>query len=205
METIKGLFKFAVDVILIHIAVIVIGLAAPVLFTVVPFVVIAKNPGADLSMFSTAYLMAGPFVSAFWMIIMCHLPLAMKAYRVGKLDEYKAEKGGVRGVLKAIGFMVLGFIGTVIAEGVLLVVTNSVHTQAEYVRFFMVAPFAVFAPVLILLAVRYLRSKREDAFDDQIEAARFARQYEIDVKRHAEKQATAAKEAQWLSEIGIRA
>lgn len=199
METIKGIFKFALDLILIHIAVIVIGLAAPVLFVVVPFVVIAMNPGADLSMFSTAYLLVGPLAAAFWMIILCHLPLAIRAYRVGRLDEYKAKKGGTRGVLKGIGFMILGFGCSFAAEVVLLVLFGSVHTQAEYVRFFMLAPFAVFAPVLVLLVVRFLRYRREDAADDHYESLRYAKQYVVDVNRHEARQRIAV-EGNWLQQ-----
>ena len=68
-------------------------------------------------------------------------------------------------------------------------------------HFYIVAPFAVFAPVLVSVYRRHQRNKRDAEY---IESERFTTQYAIDVQRHADKQEQKQREALWLAEIGVR-
>jgi hypothetical protein len=73
----------------------------------------------------------------------------------------EANGGIVRTVGKSILFMVGGFFGSALAEGIFLVAAYHVFPhepkRGSMMLYFAIAPFAVFAPCLIVLLSRALR------------------------------------------------
>lgn len=194
-----------VQIILSQLAVFALLVLSPVLYLTVPFYVVAKYPGANLSTFATAYLIFGPFASAFWMVVVCRYWLAFMAAHQGRLDEFKANNPWIKGMFKCIGWMILGFVGTCVAEFILLGMFGYVHTQADYYKFFTVAPFFVFSPSLLVILARIIRRIGQGNADDHYEALRYAKQYVIDANRHEAKQRVASQDNLWLQDCGIKA
>ena len=99
-------------------------------------------------------------------------------------------------------------IGSILAEAALILLQcftqvfgSHMYASDMFNHFFIAAPFAVFAPVLVSMYRRHQRNKRDAEY---IESERFTKQYAIDVQRHEDKQAQSKREALWLAEIGVR-
>jgi hypothetical protein len=101
----------------------------------------------------------GPFVCAFWTLVSCHWPAVRKAHREGRLHEWRDDAGGYRRTIpKAFAFMLLGLFGSIFSEfvfGALFRVPNGDPWGAAL--YFAAAPFATFAPVLLLWLIRWMR------------------------------------------------
>ena len=156
--TIKELVKWALTQVLLFLGVILFGLSAPLLFTVGALWLAWRYPDYA-SMWAVIYLFAGPFACAIWMVFICHWHSVRQWQRSGKLDSWREDHGGmICTVGKSIWFMISGFLGSVLAEGVL---TYTAHRMSvipgHLMLFFAVAPFAVFAPVLLVLLSRWIR------------------------------------------------
>src|SRR5271169_3014180 len=87
-------------------------LAAPLLFSVVPYVCIWADPNSDFSMLALAYLALGPFASAFWLMMVGVLPDVYRAHKEGRIFEANHFKG--------FGLMFVGFSGSLGAEALFL-------------------------------------------------------------------------------------
>src|SRR5271157_462698 len=81
-------------------------LLAPLLYWTIPFAFVAIDRNSDFRMLVFAYMALGPFVSAFWTMIVC----MVRRYRRMTSDgrPYQRSLGGVAA---AFGFMLFGFFG----------------------------------------------------------------------------------------------
>jgi hypothetical protein len=177
METIKsvvgGIAKFAA----FNLALILFVVAAPVIYLTVPFAVVIANPASNLWWLVAAYMVSGPVASAFGMILICHWSSFHTARLSGKtITEWRAANGGMRRtVWKAIGFMCLGLVGTVISETIFCIVFHFLivpPNAVSYLVFFAMAPFAVYAPVILTVVIRRRRTAAEN-----LQAAQWRAEY----------------------------
>ena len=125
-------------------------LFAPAILLVVPLALVHFFPGDDtIGLLKVLLGVFGPFACAFWLVIASAYPEARQAVREGR--RYKA---GLRGHLKAIAFMVIGFL---MSAGAMLYVARSARDDSDTL-WFIKAYIAVFSPIIILAGWRTLRS-----------------------------------------------
>jgi hypothetical protein len=134
-------------------------LLAPLLYSTVPFAFIALDPNSDFCMLAFAYLVLGPFASAFWTMMVGVFPAVYQAQKEGR--TYEAAWGDHA---KAVAFMLLGFFGSVTAELLFCrmfrvpTYTSDVSVNAtNWNLWFGGAGIAVFLPVMLLIASRLLK------------------------------------------------
>ena len=125
-------------------------LFAPAIFLVVPLLVVHYFPGDDaIGLLKVLLGVLGPFACAFWLVIASAYPAARQAVREGR--RYRA---GLRGHLKAIAFMVIGFI---MSAAAVLFVAVRCPSDSDTI-WFVKAYLAVFSPMIILAGWRVLVS-----------------------------------------------
>lgn len=182
METIKGILGAVARFAAINIAVILFVVAAPLLYVTVPFAVVIAMPGQNLWWLVMAYMLLGPLASAFWMLVICHYPTVHKARLAGKLSSWRQDQGGLgRTLTKSFGFMFLGIFGTIVSEAIFCVTFHSLlvpPNAVSYLVFFVMAPFAVFAPVLLTFVYR-----RRKAAARKVEYTNLREQYRQELLR----------------------
>ena len=137
--------------------------AAPLLYLTIPFLLIAFDPHGYFSVLAGIYMLLGPLIAAFWMLVSCHWPTVRRARLEGRLSTWREDAGGYgRTMPKAFGFMFLGLFGSMIAEivfcGMFSVPNGNPWGAALY---FATAPFATFAPVILLWLFRRMRRQKE--------------------------------------------
>jgi hypothetical protein len=99
------------------------------------------------------------------MVFICHWHSVRQWQRSGKLNTWRQVHGGMRHTLaKSIWFMVNGFIGSVAAEVIFSIGLGKVFPERlsslnpeSAALVFAIAPFFVFAPVLLVLVSRWIR------------------------------------------------
>jgi hypothetical protein len=166
MEILKSLFRSIVRLVAINIALILFFASSPLLYVTVPFWVILthKNDAAVADMV-TVYLVCAPFVCGFWMTIVCHWQTVQKARLAGVEDWRDSEGGMFCTVGKSISFMVMGWFGSALAEFAFCgAAGNLLHSTKGRLEFFAMAPFAVFAPIWLVLLCRWMRSRKREDF-----------------------------------------
>ena len=125
-------------------------LFAPAILLVVPLLVVHYFPGDDtIGLLKVLLGVFGPFACAFWLIIASPYPEAWRAAHEG--HRYQP---GFRGHLKAVAFMVIGFL---MSAAAMLYVVQSARDDSDTV-WFIKAYIAVFSPILMLVGWRVLRS-----------------------------------------------
>ena len=123
---------------------------APAIFLIVPLLVVHYFPGDDtIGLLKVLLGVLGPFACAFWLVIASAYPEARQAVREGR--RYKA---GLRGHVKAVAFMVIGFL---MSAAAMLYVVQSARDDSDTV-WFVEAYLAVFSPIIMLAGWRALRS-----------------------------------------------
>jgi hypothetical protein len=134
-------------------------LLAPLLYSTIPFAAIAFDPNSDFSMLALAYMAFGLFASAFWTMMVGVFPAVYKAQKEGR--TFEATWGDHA---KAVGFMLLGFFGSLGAEALFFFLfrmprdTSDVAANAaNWNWWFAGAGIAVFLPVILLMAWRLLK------------------------------------------------
>ena len=156
--TIKELLKWAIMQALILLGMLAFGLSAPLLFTLGAEWIAWRYPDYA-STWAVVYMFAGPFACTIWMILVCHWPTIQRARRAGRLRTWRDDEGGyIRTMGKSFCFMFLGFFGSAAAEGFLVYAAHRMSVIPGHLMvFFAVAPFSVFAPVLLVLVSRWIR------------------------------------------------
>ena len=134
-------------------------LFAPLLYWTIPFIFVAVDPNSDFRMLAFAYMALGPFVAAFWTMIVC----MMRRYRRMTSDGRPYERS-LGGVAAAVGFMLFGFFVSLAAEllfcfrsGVPTYTSDVAVNAAQWNSWFGGAGIAVFSPLIVLLAWRLLK------------------------------------------------
>jgi len=154
MEFLKKLVRF----VLMQIAALGFMLVAPLLY-LIPFVLVVLTPNNGIfPMLAAAYMVTGPFVSAFWTMIVCMMRRVRRVRNGG--GTYTPS---VQGMFAATGWMLYGFFGTLAAEllfcflfGVPTYTPDVAVNAAKWNLWFAGAGFAVFSPIFLLLARRLL-------------------------------------------------
>jgi len=133
-------------------------LLAPLLYTAVPFALIAADPNSDFSILALAYLALGPFASAFWLMMVGVLPDVYRTHVEGRIFEANHFKG--------FGLMFIGFFGSLGAEALFLFhlfpipreTSNIVANAAQWRSWFAGMGIAAFSPVILLLGWRAIKT-----------------------------------------------
>lgn len=164
MEAIKSFVNFIVRLIVINIVLILFFGSAPLLYVAVPFwYLFHPSPYFGSHDMATVVMLTGPFACGFWMTVICHWHTVRKAQREGRLDRWRETEGGmVSTVGKSIGFMVMGWIGSAVTETIFSILARPLlRTMTGRMEFFALAPFAVFAPVLLVWLRRRIKNDRD--------------------------------------------
>jgi hypothetical protein len=132
------------QIILTQIGILSFLIVAPALYLVIPFVLIAGNATqSDLGGVALVYMAAGPFVSAFWTTIVCMVRRVRRMTSDGR--PYERTWGGT---FAAFGWMLFGFFGSIVAEVIFFFLFHGVSKSP--LAFFAIAPFATFAPLIMV-------------------------------------------------------
>lgn len=158
--SINELIKRVLKEILLLLGILMFGLSAPFLFTVGAEILVWQNP-TDIS-WGVSYFFLGPFACAIWMVFICHWHTVRQWQRAGKLSTWREDHGGIYSTVgKSVWFMISGFFGSAIAEGVFVVAAYQIFphepTREGMMIYFAIAPLFVFAPVLLVLLSRWIR------------------------------------------------
>jgi hypothetical protein len=122
---------------------------APAILLVVPLALVHFFPGDDaIGLLKVLLAVLGPVACAFWLVIASAYPAARQAVREGR--RYRA---GLRGHLKAIAFMVIGF---ALSAAAMLYVVRSARDDSDTI-WFIKAYLAVFSPIIMLVGWRALK------------------------------------------------
>jgi hypothetical protein len=132
-------------------------LAAPLLFSVVPFLCIALDPNSDFSMLALGYMALAPFASAFWLMMTGVIPDVYKAHKECRVFEADHAKG--------FGLMFLGFFGSLGAEALFLFylfpipryTENTIANVSNWRSWFAGMGIAGFLPVILLVGWRLIK------------------------------------------------
>ncbi len=163
----KTLFAYIARLIVLSIVLLVFFGSAPLFYTVVPFwCLFHPSPYFCSRDMATVVMLTGPFACGFWMTVICHWHTVRKAQSEGRIDRWRETEGGmVCTVGKSIGFMVMGWFGSALAELIFSLVSRPLlWTFTGRLAFFAMAPFAVFAPVWIVLLRRWMRGRKQVDF-----------------------------------------
>jgi hypothetical protein len=103
------------------------------------------------------------FACGFWMTVLCHWQTLRLAQAQGRVKNWRESEGGMFCTVgKSIGFMVMGWFGSALAEFVFCAAAgNLLHSTTGRLEFFAMAPFAVFAPAWIVLLRRWMRGRKQ--------------------------------------------
>lgn len=159
--TARGFVVWLIEQILLLAGIILLGLAAPLLYTVGAELAIMNNPHS-VENWGVAYAMLGPVFCAIWMVFICHLHTAHKWNKMGKLNSWRQDNGGLFHTAgKSTLFMIGGFLGSVVTTGIFLVASEQVlpynPSREQLMISFAIFPFFIFAPVLFVLLRRYIK------------------------------------------------
>jgi hypothetical protein len=161
--TAREFLKWVLSEILFLLGLLVFGLSAPLLFTV--GIEALALSGADMRIWGVLYFLTGPLACAIWMVFICHWHSARQWQRAGQLKTWRQDHGGIFSTVgKSIWFMISGFIGSVAAEVIFAIGLGKVFPERlsslnpeSAALVFAIAPFFVFAPVLLVLLSRWIR------------------------------------------------
>ncbi len=161
----KGIVRFLIRMLVLNIVLIPLMVLGP-LFYVIPFFCIAANPQGNFSGLAQLYFWLGPLSAAFYMLISCHWQTVHRARLEARLATWRESEGGiVCTVLKAFVYMVLGLFGSFVFE-IALVFLFFLLRGIPYriILWFVLLPFATYAPVLLLWLYRWLRGREQGDF-----------------------------------------
>jgi|ERR1039458_576724 hypothetical protein len=128
-------------------------LFAPAIFLVVPLLVVHYFPGDDtIGLLKLLLGVFGPFAASFWFLICCEFP---KFYAAARDGGY--VNGGIGFHLKAIGKMVFAFLMSGALAFYVGAPRFNVASAESDSLWFIEMYFAVFSPILLLLAWRLLK------------------------------------------------
>jgi hypothetical protein len=161
----KGIVRFLIRMFVLNIVLIPLMVLGP-LFYVIPFFCIAANPQDNVSGLAQLYFWLGPLSCTFWMLVSCHWPTVHRARLEGRLDTWRESEGGmVCTVTKAFVYMVLGLFGSFFFEFALVFLFFLLRgIPCRTILWFVLLPFATFAPVILLWFCRWMRGRKQGDF-----------------------------------------
>jgi len=123
-------------------------LIAPLLY-ILPVIFVLISPAHDIfDLLAGFQLATGPFVSAFWTIIVLGLRKSRR-----EIKEYGVNVSVGEATVLGLGYALYGFFGTLVAEVVFFVMvggTPRVDNVLGWALWFAAMPFVIFAPVLLV-------------------------------------------------------
>src|SRR5208282_4156719 len=122
-------------------------LLAPAIFFAVSLFAIAGGAGSNPGFLAFFYMAAGPFVSAVWTAFFMSLRRVLRTTTPGSRT---AASCGMRVQVASCGWALFGFLGTLVAEVAFNLAFRAVSKSPAV--YFVVAPFAVFSPLLLVWA-----------------------------------------------------
>ena len=143
MEFLRAIGRF----ILTQLAILGFLLLAPAILVGVSLFAIAGGAGRNPGFLAFFYMAAGPFVSAVWTAFFMSLRRVLRTTTFGNRT---AASCGMRVQIASCGWALVGFLGTIAAEVSFNLAFHAVSKSPTV--YFAVAPFAVFAPLLLLCA-----------------------------------------------------
>jgi hypothetical protein len=143
MEFLRAVGRF----ILAQLAILGFLLLAPAILVGVSLFAIAGGAGSNPGFLAFFYMAAGPVVSAVWTAFFMSLRRVLRTTTFGNRT---AASCGMRVQIASCGWALVGFLGTIAAEVSFNLAFHAVSKSPTV--YFAVAPFAVFAPLLLLCA-----------------------------------------------------
>jgi hypothetical protein len=143
MEFLRAVGRF----ILMQLAILGFLLLAPAILVGVSLFAITGGAGSNPGFLAFFYMAAGPFVSAVWTAFFMSLRRVLRTTTPGNRT---AASCGMRAQIAGCGWALFGFLGTIAAEVSFNLAFHAVSKSPTV--YFAVAPFAVFAPLLLLCA-----------------------------------------------------
>jgi hypothetical protein len=143
MEFLRAFGRF----ILVQLAILGFLLLAPAILVGVSLFAISGGAGSNPGFLAFFYMAAGPFVSAVWTAFFMSLRRVLRTTTPGNRT---AASCGMRVQIAGCGWALVGFLGTIAAEVAFNLAFRAVSKSPTV--YFALAPFAVFAPLLLLWA-----------------------------------------------------
>ena len=144
MEFLRASGRF----ILTQLAILGFLLLAPAILVGVSLFAIAGGAGSNPGFLAFFYMAAGPFVSAVWTAFFMSLRRVLRMTTFGNRTAYDSFSFRTQAI--SCGWALYGFFGTLVAEVAFNLSFHAVSKSPTV--YFTVAPFAVFAPLLLLCA-----------------------------------------------------
>ncbi len=165
LGTARELFWGVVAQVLQLMAFVIVAALAPAILVVLPLCLIWQNPSQHLTWLAQTFFWTAPLSCAFYMVVLCHWHSVRQWRREGRDlgpagSKWREAHGGmVRTVGKSTGFMLLGLFGSFFCEILFMIAFKYVPFEmfdgaARLKLWFVMFPFAAFAPVLLLLLKR---------------------------------------------------
>jgi hypothetical protein len=156
MEIIKAILKHLIKLLILNLILVPFMVLAPAILVVLPLVLIFDNLSGDFSGLAQFFFWTGPLSCAFWMLVSCRWQSARQWQRMGRLDTWRQDHGGLlRTVAKATVYMFAGLFGSFFFEILFLIAFKFVlfewfDSVSRYALWFALFPFSTFAPVILL-------------------------------------------------------
>jgi len=174
IEILGAMWRSLIRMLVLNLILVPFMVLAPAIFVVLPLVLIVAHPHDNFSGLAQLFVWTGPLSCAFWMLVSCHWPSVRQWQRMGRLDSWREDHGGLLcTVTKATVYMFAGLFASFFFEILFLlafrvVLFELVSGAARYVLWFALFPFSAFAPVILLWLWRWQRGR-----NDQLRAALF--------------------------------
>ena len=150
MAIITAIWRHLIKLLILNLILVPFMVLAPAILVVLPLVLIFDSPGGDFSGLAQFFFWTGPLSCAFWMLVSCHWPSVRQWQRMGRLDTWRQDHGGLlRTVAKATFYMFGGLVASFFFEMLFLSVFRfapySLFSSASrFALWFVLFPFATF-------------------------------------------------------------
>jgi hypothetical protein len=122
LGTARELFWGVVAQVLQLMAFVIVAALAPAILVVLPLCLIWENPSQDLTWLAQTFFWTAPLSCAFYMVVSCHWHSARQWQRMGRLDSWRRDHGGIiRTVTKSTLYMFGGILASYFFEILFLI------------------------------------------------------------------------------------
>jgi hypothetical protein len=172
MEIIRAIWRSLIRMLILNAILVPFMVLGPVVFFVLPLALIYHNPDASYTWLAELFVFTAPLSCAFYMLVSTHWHSVRQWQREGRDlrvmgSKWREAHGGiVRTCWKSIKYMVGGLFASYFFEILFLIAfkycrsNGSTARLARYALWFVLFPFACFAPVILLWLVRWRRGRR---------------------------------------------
>ncbi len=156
IDILGSIEKFMVDalkLIAMNILIVILLVTYPVVMIALPLYLISVSPSADRNWLMQLIFWTAPLSCAFYMCVSCHWHSVHQWRKMGRLDEWREEHGGIfHTVFKSFVYMGIGLVASYICEVAFLLAFSLVphSVPMREALGFVLYPWAVYAPVIVL-------------------------------------------------------